>query len=57
MYTSKSAQACPFAVTQAENTVVTQFSTLPVHPACCGATHAVASPCLRWAVSSIVKGH
>ena len=28
----------------AENTVVTQFSKCPVHPACCGATHAVASP-------------
>ena len=33
--------------------MVTQFSTLPVHPACCGATHAVSSPCLRCAVSSI----
>ena len=33
--------------------MVTQFSTCPVHPACCGATHAVASPCLSCAVSSI----
>ena len=31
--------------------MVTQFSTCPVHPACCGATHAVASPSLSWAVS------
>ncbi len=53
MYTSKSAHACPDVVTYAENTVVTQFSTWPVHPACCGATHAVASPCLSCAVSSI----
>jgi hypothetical protein len=53
MYTLKSAQACPDVVTYAENTVVTQFSTLPVHPACCGATHAVASPCLSCAVSSM----
>ncbi len=51
--TSKSAQACPEVVTYAENTVVTQLSTCPVHPACCGATHAVASPSLSWAVSSI----
>ena len=40
----KSAHACPAAVTYAENTVVTQFSTFPLHPAGCGATHAVASP-------------
>ncbi len=46
MNTSKSAQACPDVVTHAENTVVTQFSTCPVHPACCGATHAGASPSL-----------
>jgi hypothetical protein len=52
MNTSKSAQACPDVVTHAENTVVTQFSTCPVHPACCGATQAVASPSLSWAVSS-----
>ena len=32
---------------------MTQFSTFPVHPACSGATHAVASPCLSCAVSSI----
>jgi hypothetical protein len=32
--------------------VVTQFSTLPVQPACWGETHAVASPFLRQAVSS-----
>ncbi|MGH3185705.1 MAG: hypothetical protein ACRDPY_00625 [Streptosporangiaceae bacterium] len=37
MNTSKSAQACPDVATHAENTVVTQFSTCPVHPACCGA--------------------
>src|SRR5713101_1218227 len=53
MNTSKSAQACPEVVTYAENTVVTQFSTCPVHPACCGATHAVASPSFSCAVSSI----
>ena len=52
IYTSKSAHACPDVVTYAANTVVTQFSTVPVHPACCGATHAVASPSLSWAVSS-----
>ena len=52
MNTSKSAQACPDVVTYAANTVVTQFSTCPVHPACCGATHAVASPSFSWAVSS-----
>ncbi len=40
-------------VTYAVKTVVTQFSTLPVHPACCGATAAVASPRLSAAVSSI----
>ena len=33
--------------------MVTQFSTWPVHPACCGATHAVASPFFSCAVSSI----
>ena len=32
MYTSKSAHACPSAVTRAANTQVTQFSTLPVTP-------------------------
>ncbi len=52
MKTSKSAHACPDVVTYAENTVVTQFSTCPVHPACCGAAHAVASPSFSWAVSS-----
>ena len=52
MNTSKSAHACPDVVTYAENTVVTQFSTCPVHPACCGATHAVASPSFSCAVSS-----
>ena len=52
MNTSKSAQACPDVVTYAANTVVTQFSTCPVHPACCGATHAVASPSFSCAVSS-----
>jgi hypothetical protein len=52
MNTPKSAQACPDVVTQTAYTVVTQFSTWPVHPACCGATHAVASPSLSWAVSS-----
>ncbi len=52
MNTSKSARACPDVATHAENTVVTQFSTCPVHPACRGATHAVASPSLSWAVSS-----
>ena len=29
------------------------FPPCPVIPACCGATHAVASPCLSWAVSWI----
>ena len=53
MYTSKSARACACAVTQAEKTVVTKFSAWPVHTACCGAAHAVASPCLSFAVSSI----
>ena len=33
--------------------MVTQFSTVPVHPACWGATHAVASPFFSCAVSSI----
>ena len=45
-YTSKTAQARPLVVTYAENTVVAQFSTFPVHPACCGAAQAVSSPCL-----------
>ena len=40
MYTSKSTHACPHAVTSAVNTQVTQFSTRPVTPACCGDTHA-----------------
>jgi len=53
MKISKSAQACLDVVTHAENTVVTQFSACPVHPACRGAAHAVASPSLSWAVSSI----
>ena len=44
MYTSKSAQACPSAVTRAANTQVTQFSTLPVTPACWGAAHAPNCP-------------
>jgi hypothetical protein len=52
MYTSKSTQACPSAVTRAANTQVTQFSTLPVTPACCGETHAVDLPFRRSAVSS-----
>ena len=52
MYTSKSAQACPSAVTSAANTQVTQFSTFPVTPACCGETHAVNFPFRRSAVSS-----
>jgi hypothetical protein len=47
MYTSKSAHAWPAAVTRAANTQVTQFSTLPVTPACCGETHAVALPFFR----------
>ena len=47
MYTSKSAHAWPSAVTRAANTQVTQFSTLPVTPACCGETHAVALPFFR----------
>ena len=41
MNTSKSAQACPEVAKYTANTVVTQFSTRPVHPACCGATHTV----------------
>ena len=53
MYTSKSHQACPSAVTRAANTQVTQFSTLPVTPACWGAAHAVDLPFRRSAVSSI----
>ena len=53
MYTSKSTHACPSAVTSAANTQVTQFSTFPVTPACCGETQAVALPFFRWAVSSI----
>ena len=52
MYTSKSTQACPSAVTRAANTQVTQFSTFPVTPACCGETHAVDFPFRRSAVSS-----
>ena len=47
MYTSKSAHACPSAVTSAANTQVTQFSTLPVTPACCGETQAVDRPFFR----------
>ena len=47
MYTSKSTQACPSAVTSAVNTQVTQFSTLPVTPACCGETHAADFPFRR----------
>jgi len=35
------------------NAVVTQFPACPVHPACRSAAHAVASPCLSCAVSSI----
>jgi hypothetical protein len=52
MYTSKSTQACPSAVTRAANTQVTQFSTFPVTPACCGDTHALDFPFRRSAVSS-----
>jgi hypothetical protein len=47
MYTSKSTQACPKAVTSAVNTQVTQFSTRPVTPACCGETHAADLPLRR----------
>ena len=47
MYTSKSIHACPSAVTSAANTQVTQFSTVPVTPACCGETHAVNGPFRR----------
>ena len=52
MYMSKSAHACPDAVTSAANTQLTQFSTFPVTPACCGDTHAVELPFFRSAVSS-----
>jgi len=47
MYTSKSAHACPDAVTSAANTQVTQFSTFPVTPACWGETQAVDFPFFR----------
>jgi hypothetical protein len=47
MYTSKSTHACPHAVTSAVNTQVTQFSTRPVTPACCGDTHAADFPFRR----------
>ena len=53
MYTSKSAHPCPNTVTSAANTQVTQFSTVPVTPACCGDAHAVDLPFFRWAVSSM----
>ena len=52
MYTSKSAQACPRAVTRRRTPWSRSFPPSG-HPACCGATHAVAVPFLSWAVSSI----
>ena len=50
-----SSHLCPLSgrYSSAPHGALTQFSTWPVHPACCGATHAVASPFFSCAVSSI----
>src|SRR5260370_9191440 len=50
-----SSHLCPLhgRYNSAPHGALTQFSTFPVHPACCGATHAVAFPFFSCAVSSI----
>jgi hypothetical protein len=55
MYRSNQAQACPEAAAKAENTQVTQFSTRPATPECCGAAQAVSRPFFRTVVSSIAS--